>query len=679
MKFLNREISWLYFNSRLIQEALNPEVPLLERIRFLGIYSNNLDEFYKVRVASLLRLMEFNKKNYPEKVKENEQLLNSIYSFIQSKQIDFNRAKEFNLKELEKKGVFLVNETELNNEQRDYLINYFHENILSILPIIRLTKSSDLSNLSDGSIYLGIILRRNNLPDVEYALIQIPTGKLPRFIEIPSVKRKKYIIYLDDVIRLCLKDIFGKFGYDSFEAYTVKITRDSEIDYFENSSKSIVDLISESVKKRKTGTPVRFIYDSNMPEPLINILMNGLKIKKKEQIVKGYRYHNSRDFMKFPNVLGEKFIYKSIDQIPHRDIDNNIPILDSIKKKDILFHFPYNSFDYILRLLKECSIDPRVRSIKITLYRLAEDSKVISALVNAAQNGKSVTVFLELKARFEEEHNIYLTQLLEEAGVKIIKTIPGIKVHSKLILIRTKENKENFFYTNISTGNFNEITAKIYSDLSLLTADQRIAIEVGKVFYLMESAYRIINFEHLIVSPLYARTKFIELVENEIHNAKQGKEAWIDMKLNSFTDPTLVEKFKEAVESGVKVRISARASCSLVHKNNPNLKTIGIVDKFLEHSRFYIFCNGGENLYYISSSDIMIRNLDTRIEVTAPIYNKELQKELRDIFEIQMNDNTKARDWGSEDENTIVNTGKTKIRTQFATYEYLKKLNKKAL
>ncbi|MDD2386200.1 MAG: polyphosphate kinase 1 [Bacteroidales bacterium] len=677
MEIINREISWLHFNSRLLQEAADNTVPLLERLKFLGIYSNNLDEFYRVRVASINRLIEFNRKNYPEKVKKSEELLQEIVSYIGMRQLEFNNIKTQVLKELEQKGISILNETELNEQQQIFVKDYFHKHILPGLFTLILKRSTDLSSLPDGTIYLAVDLSKKDSDEKhEFALIQIPDDKMPRFIVLPSFENKKFVIRLDDIIRYCLSDIFGVFGYSHFNAYTIKITRDAEIDLYGNVSKSFIDIVAESIKKRKTGAPVRFIHDKNMPHPLVSLVTNCLKIKTSKNAIKGERYHNSKDFMNFPKLLGDEFVYKKIEALSHRHIKNKVRILSSVKKKDILLHYPYNSFSVIVNMLREASVDPKVKSIKITLYRLANDSKIISALINAARNGKSVTAFLELKARFDEEQNIYWTNQLEDAGVKIIKTISGIKVHSKLILIRAKENGVNYYYSNISTGNFNEKTAQLYSDLSLLTANQELCIEVGKVFYLIESAYQIINFDHLVVSPLYTRNLFMDLIENEIKNAQSGLPAWINIKLNSFTDSIFIDKIKEAAEAGVNVRISARAACSLISHTNKNLQTIGIVDKFLEHSRVYMFCNNNDNKIYIGSSDLMIRNLDTRIEVCVPIYSKEIQKELVDIFDIQFRDNTKARDWSSNEHNVIRETRETeKVRTQYEVYNYLKILN----
>jgi polyphosphate kinase len=551
----------------------------------------------------------------------------------------------------------------------------FIEDILPVLLTLRLNKNTNLSSLSDGAIYLAVSLQRDDKQKCDYALIEIPTNRHSRFVVLPDIGKRKTIIRLDDIIRFCLDDIFGAFGYTGFGAYTLKITRDAEIDLYGNVSKSFIDIVADSIKKRKTGAPVRFIYDKNMPQDLIETLMHCFKIKSRENIVVGERYHNSKDFMNFPNLLGQKFVYQKLIPVTHRHILKDETILSSIRKRDILLHYPYNSFNYIIYMLREASVDPKVRSIKITLYRLAHDSKIISALINAANNGKSVTAFLELKARFEEEHNIFWTNQLEEAGVRIIKTIPGIKVHSKLILIRAKEKGENVYYSNISTGNFNERTAKVYSDVSLLTADQRIGNEVAKVFYLIESAYQIITFDHLIISPLYTRNKLMSLIENEISFARRGKKAFIDLKLNSLTDSAFVEKLKEAAEAGVKVRLSIRASCSLVPHGNPNINAVGIVDRFLEHSRILIFGNGGDNLYFIGSSDLMIRNLDTRIEVTTPIYDAEIQKELKQIMDFQFRGNVKSRDWASGEENLLVSNGKKPFRTQTEIYKYLKKLN----
>ncbi|MDR2834992.1 MAG: polyphosphate kinase 1 [Bacteroidales bacterium] len=675
MEIINREISWLQFNARVLQEAINKEIPVIERIKFLGIYSNNIDEFYRVRIASINRLIDFNKKNYPAKVKENENLYKFVIEEILNQQAKFSKIKDETLKELEQYNLFIINEKELSSEQEIFVKKQFNENIFPGLFIVLLKKRSNLSHLNDGSIYLATKLTKQS-GKKDYALIEIPTNDFSRFIILPNSENngKKYIIRIDDVIRACLKDVFKIFDYETNEAFTIKITKDAEIEMYGNVSKSYMDIVAESVKKRQSGETLRFIYDETMPEDLLEILKSCFKITDSNKITKGSRYHNSKDFMFFPNLLGEKFEYKKLIPIPHRDIIQGQTILSSIQKKDILLHYPYNSFDNIIFLLQEASIDPKVKSIQMTLYRLAENSKIINSLLNAARNGKFVTVFLELKARFDEERNIFWTNKLEESGVNLIKTIPGIKVHTKLLLIQAKNKDEIIYYSNISTGNFNENTAKSYSDISLLTANPEIGKDVAKVFYLMESAYRNINFDHLIVSPFFMRNKIIELIDFEIENSKKGKNAWIQLKINNLTDVAIIEKLIDAAKAGVKIKISSRATCNLIGDKSENIITIGILDKFLEHSRIFAFCNDNQPKYFIGSADLMIRNFDLRIEVLVPVYDKNIQQELQTIFDIQFADNQSARDWNSKEENSLNNSLNLipKIRTQEETYKFLK-------
>ncbi len=676
MKIIDRDISWLYFNSRLLQEAENEENDITTRIKFLGIYSNNLDEFYRVRVASLNRIIEFNKQKYPEKLAKLNKTKNQITRLIRKNQNKFSQLLEKSFSELKDKNIFIINEKQINKHHSEVIKTHFEENVLPGLNIINLTRQTKETSLKDGIIYLAIILKKEFEDKPAYSIIEIPYKNLSRYYVLPEKNNKKYIIRLDDIIRYNLSRIFNAFKYTEFEAYTFKITRDAEIDLPTDVSKSFIDIVSESIKQRKRGTAMRFVYDKDMPQQLLDFLFKKLKISKKNSCFPGGRYHNSKDLMDFPELIEVKSDFVKITTIPHRHILEGKKILNSIKNKDILLYFPYHSFNYTLNLLRESSIDPKVRSIKMTLYRLAEESYVINLLINAANNGKSVTVFLELTARFEEKQNIYWTKKLREVGIKIIKTITSTKVHSKLILIRTKEQEKDFFYTNISTGNFNENTAKLYCDFSLFTANQDIAVEVGKVFYLLESAYQVIKFDHLIVSPVYTKEYFISLIQNEIKNAKNNKIAWIDIKLNSITDKDLIEKLHEAADAGVKIRINARAICTLIPINSPNIKCIGIVDQLLEHARLFMFCNGGENKYYIGSSDWMPRNLNNRIEVTTPIYDKEIQQELKTIFNLQFNDNVKARDWSSEYKNGLNKTGnKTKTRSQIEIFNYLYKLN----
>jgi len=674
---INREISWLDFNARVMQEASDPNTPLIERLKFLGIFSNNRDEFFRVRVATLTRMTKFEKE---KSAGENNprRTLTEISKIVLEQERKFTQIYREIVEELKKYRIYIINESQLDTNQGLYVKKYFHENVrVHQFPLI-LDNARDLSSLKDKSIYLAVHLLKSTRKDSEsFALIKVPTSSVPRFVLLPKENEEQYIILLDDVIRYCLEDIFGIFGYDTFNAYTIKFTRDAEMDIDNDVSKSFLEIMAESIKQRKKGVPVRFVYDENIPQHLLKKLTKKLKITDDDNLRSGGRYHNFKDFMSFPSSVGPpELTYTRLKPIRHPLVLPKFSILDAIASNDIMLHFPYHSFKYIIDLLREASIDPKVRSIKMTFYRAARDSNVMNALINAARNGKYVTVFLELQARFDEEANIMWAERLQEEGVRVIHSIPGLKVHCKLICIRRKENNENVYYANVSTGNFNESTATVYSDDSLLTANQKIAREVNDVFHLFEMKYSVPTFRHLVVSPFQTRKFFTQLIQKEISNALKGKEAWIQLKLNSLVDDQLVKKLYQASQAGVKIDIIARGICVLipgVEGLSENINAISIVDRFLEHSRIYIFCNEGDPKYFISSADWMQRNLDHRIEVTCPIWDKKIQAELKNILEIQLADNTKARIISKDQPNQYQVTGEVQPRrAQFDTYDYFK-------
>lgn len=677
LPILNRDLNWLYFNGRVLQEAADPRNPLLERLKFLGIFSNNRDEFFRVRVATLNRLLKMERMHYDMPVNPKK-TLKEIGELVQSQEREFVQVYESIVGDLASKDIFIINEKQLTAEQGILVKRYFQEQIrVSLFPIM-ISSLRDISTLRDKSIYLAVTLGRCDkaLKD-DYALIEVPTKTLSRFFILPCMGKKHYIILLDDVIRYCLSDIFSIFGYNTFSAYTVKITRDAEIDIDTDVSKSFLEVMSESIKQRKRGMPVRFVYDKEIPPELLKIITKQLEITKDDPIRGGGRYHNFKDFMGFPNLGHPELEYEKLVPLTHRDLPVNRSILSSIRKKDIMLHYPYQSFQYIIDLLREASIDPRVRSIKMTIYRAARNSGVINALINAARNGKYVTVFMELQARFDEEANISWTGRLHEEGVKVIHSIPGFKVHSKLILIRRKENNKNFYYAFIGTGNFNEDTAKVYSDLSLLTADQEICADVVNAFHLVEENYRPYKFRKLIVSPFNMRNFFLNLLNHEIKNALEGKEAWAIIKLNSLVDETMVKKLYKASQSGVKIKLIIRGICTLVPGIpgiSENIEAISIVDRFLEHARVLAFCNGGDSRYFITSADWMVRNFDNRIEVACPIEDPNLKNMLKQMLEIQLSDNTKSRMISQDHMNEYKKDDKPAVRSQVAIYEYLKKM-----
>ena len=676
-KLRNKEISWLSFNERVLKEADGKDVPLIERIKFLGICSSNLDEFYRVRVATLNRLADFGKKAKKFFGEDPNKILKEITKIALHQHEEFDHIFKNIINALAKQKIFLITEKELTNEQSKFVTSYFHSEVRPKLIPIMLDQVKNFLQLKDRTIYLAVCLHKNESPDdKQYALIDIPSDVLPRFLILPSIQGKKYIMLLDDVIRHNLADIFSIFSYDEYHAYTIKVTRDAELDIDDDISESYIEKMNKSLKQRKAGIPVRFIYDSQIPEEFLDILKEKISLSESDTLIAGSKYHNNRDLMNFPSIGRSTLRYPKIKPLSHKDIDPNKSLLRSMRKKDILLHYPYNSFNYVIDLLREASIDPKVTSIQMTIYRAAKKSSVLNALINAVKNGKSVTVVLELQARFDEEANIYWANKLKEEGVKVIFGVPGLKVHSKLCLITRMEKNRPAYYAIIGTGNFNEDTAKIYTDHALFTADQNLTKEVDKIFDFLGKTYRSKTFKHLIVSPNFMRKRINSLINKEIKNANTGKDAYIILKLNSLTDAALIKKLYEASEAGVKIKLIIRGMFSLIpgiEGMSSNIEAISIVDKFLEHTRIFVFCNGGDEKYYISSADWMPRNIDRRIEVTCPIYSEEIKTELKEYLNIQWSDNMRVRILDKELQNKFRIQDKAKrIRTQWRTFDYLK-------
>ncbi len=606
-------------------------------------------------------------------------ILNEIQEKVVRLNEKFEKTYSVLIKELAKHNIFIINEKQLNPEQARYVRDYFQEHVQPVITPIMLQNVRQFPHLKDKSIYLAIQLSRKNLsPEKQLAIIEIPADEINRFIVLPPINKKKYIILLDDVIRFCLDDIFMTFKFDKYEAYTIKLTRDAELDIDNDLSKSFLEKIAESVSDRIKGQPVRFVYDSSMSEEMLKYLIKSLQLNEDDNLIAAGRYHNFKDYMKFPNLGGKKMIYKPTPPLTHPLIKYKTNKLDLIAKKDILLHVPYQKFDHYINLLREASIDPGVLSLKITLYRVAYNSRVINALINAALNGKRVTVVIELQARFDEKTNIYWSRKLEESGAQVIFGMRGLKVHSKLLLIERQEQKKIVKYASIGTGNYNEGTAMVYADLHLLTADKWITEEVDKVFKFFETTYRTYTFRHLLVSPLYMRKRLNKMIDNEIKNAQSGKDAYIILKINSLVDNEMIEKLYDASKAGVKIKAIIRGMCSLipgVPGLSDNIKVISIVDKFLEHSRVFVFCNNHKELYYISSADWMPRNLDNRIEIAAPIYDPDIQKEIKTMLNIQLKDNVKARIIDASGNNPYRSAHDTrKIRSQMELYKYYLKL-----
>ncbi len=676
-QLINREVSWLHFNERVLQEAMDVSNPLIERLKFLGIFSNNRDEFFRVRVATVKRMIQV-EKSKGDKLKYNpKKVLKEILDIVEEQEKKFTNTFFLLREEMGRNNIVFVDEESLDEEQGINIQKYFNSKVRPYLFPIMLKNLNRPNTLRDGSIFLLVELKDSTgkLSD-DYSIIMVPTDHLPRFVPLRDKDGKQYIIMLDDVMRYSMSEIFSPFGFDTFKSYTIKLTRDAELDMDEDISKSFVEIMSDSIKKRKKGDPVRFVYDKEIPEMLLQRLIQKLNISEIDNLRGGGKYHNFRDFMSFPKMGSKKLINPKTPALSHKSLPQHISILSVVRNQDILLHYPYQSFQYIVDLLREAAIDPQVRAIKMTFYRAARDSNVINALINAARNGKNVTVFLEIQARFDEEANIYWAERLSEEGVKIIKTLPGFKVHAKLLLIRRKENGENIYYTNISTGNFNESTAKVYADDSLLTANQSIAREVNTLFHLFEQPYNPPRFKHLLVAPYYMRDTYIRLLNAEIKNKREGKEAWVKIKLNSLVDEKIIRKLYQVSRAGVKIDIICRGICRLIPQVkglSENITVISVVDKYLEHSRIFIFANGGNPKYFTGSADWMVRNFDHRFEVITPIYDEQLQQETMDLFSLQWSDNVKSRLVNVEPFNQYrKSNSKKQIRSQVEIYEYLK-------
>lgn len=687
-RYIDREKSWLCFNARVLQEAADENVPLLERLRFLGIFSNNLDEFFRVRYAAIRRLSLSGIKG--EKVLGGisaEKLLKEITTIVIQQQSESLRVLSIIEKELQNQNVFIVNENEITAAQEIFIKEFYIQSVSPALATIILNDLAEFPTLKDTSGYLAIKLVMKpktkgsllNLvkpkAEIRYAVIEIPKT-INRFVVLPSDNEKQYIIMLDDVIRYNLKNIFNIFDYESVEAHMIKITRDAQLEIDSDLSKSMLEKIATSVKDRRIGEPVRFIYDQSIGKDTLKFFLSKMHIDSTDSIIPGGRYHNRRDYMDFPNLGRFDLLYKTNPALPVNGLSLEGSILERISEKDYLVNAPYQSFSYIIKFLREAALDPKVTSIKITLYRLAKNSQVISSLINAAKNGKKVTVQIELQARFDEASNISYSEQMQTEGIELIFGIKGLKVHSKICLIERMEEGKNKRYGIISTGNFNESTAKVYTDVTLFTAHQQILKDVSKVFDFFEVNYRLHRYKHLIVSPHYTRTRFYRLIDKEIMYAKLGKPAYIKLKMNSISDIKMIDKLYEASREGVKIQLLIRGICCLipgVEGMSENIEAISIVDNYLEHSRVYIFANAGNPEVYISSADFMTRNLDGRVEVSCPIYDYDVKKELMDSFDVGWQGNVKARLHSEKLDNKYRERGDSPVfRAQLETYNYYK-------
>ena len=674
---INREVSWLSFNDRVLQEAADKTVPLVERIRFLAIFSSNLDEFYRVRVATLSRLSNLNTKSKEILGYSPRKTLNQIKTIVVRQERKFNHLYEDDIvKELERQRIFIISEKQMNVSRGQFVREYFRNKVLSTLVPVMIDKNKPFPELKDRAIYFFVKLTKHKNKDKhKFALIEIPTDGSNRFIVLPETNNLKFITLIDDIVRYCLNDIFFIFDYDEIEAYSIQLTRDAELDLDRHVSEKFIDALSKSLQKRGKGKPMRLLYDSDMPLDMLTHLVAELDLSA-DGLIPGNRYHNFKDFISFPNVGGPELEYPRISPLPVSNFSSVSSIFAQIAKRDFLINLPYQSFDYIIHFLREAAIDPKVREINITLYRLAENSRVIHALINAAKNGKKVNCLLELKARFDEQANIFWTNRLEDEGIEVNYGMLDYKVHSKICLITRVEKGKKVYYANLATGNFNEKTASLYCDHSVFTANPAITNELVKLFDGLQKKVFYRGFDNLIVSPLESRQKIYDLIDTEIKIAKSGKAAYIILKMNSLTDEDMIAKLYDANNAGVKINLIIRGMCCLVPGVpgfSEHIDVISIIDRFLEHARVWIFGNNGDESVFLTSADLMARNLDHRVEVGFPILDPLVKSEIREIINIQLRDNTKAREINQLNNNRYKrNRAKIQNRAQIDIYTYLK-------
>ncbi|MBQ0786687.1 MAG: polyphosphate kinase 1 [Oceanihabitans sp.] len=670
--YINREVSWLQFNARVLQEAEDEDVPLIERLRFLGIFSNNLDEFFKVRYATVKRIVEAGKEGKSELggVKATA-LLEKITQIVIKQQSESLKILNVIQKKLELENIFIINETQINEEQKKFIKNYYLQKVSPALVTIVLNEFVELPNLKDSAAYLAVNMVLTNNKN-QYALIEISKA-MERFVVLPKQKDKNYIIMVDDLLRYCLDDIFNIFDYKSITAHMIKITRDGELDLESDLSKSFIEKISDSVKDRQIGDPVRFVYDKTIDKQTLHYFMTKMVIENTDSVIPGGRYHNRRDYMDFPSLGRTDLLYDKIEALPIKGLSLEKSIFSEIAKKDYLLYAPYHTFSYIVKFLREAALDPAVKTIKITIYRLAQISHVASSLINAAKNGKRVTVSIEIRARFDEQANIDYAEQMEKEGIHLIFGVPGLKVHSKMCVIERQEKNKIVRYGFVSTGNFNESTARIYTDYTLFTTNQKILKDVNKVFSFFDTNYRVFRYKHIITSPHYTKSAFFKLINKEIENVKAGKPGYIKLKMNSMSSYKMIDKLYEASRAGVKIQLIIRGLCCLIPGKkgmSENIEVISIIDKFLEHTRLFVFCNDNDPKVYISSADWMTRNIENRVEVSCPIYDDEIKQELIDTYNICWSDNVKARILNANQNNVYKRNDKPKVRTQFETYKY---------
>jgi polyphosphate kinase len=679
-KIIARDISWLSFNARVLQEAADTTVPLRERIRFLGIFSNNMDEFFRVRVATLKRMIQFGNKANMHLETNPQQILDDIQMIVLSQQSEFARIWEDVQAEMKEQRIFLVTEKELDTEQQEFVRNYFDNEVSpNIIPLM-IENIPQFPNLRDKSIYLAIVMwKKESAFKKKYALIEIPSRILGRFVLLPSNPDEHHIILLEDIVRFNLPEIFSYFGYDQYNAHVFKVTRDAELEIDNDLSTNIIQKIEKGLKNRRKGKPVRFVYDKEIDPGLLEYLTRRLNLSRRDNLIPGGRIHNFRHFMDFPDQ-----VFKPNKDARKKPFDHPMltehRVSDVVLQKDIMLHFPYHSFTPLIDIIREAAFDPDVTAIKITCYRLATQSRIINALINAVRNGKEVVVMLELRARFDEEANLEWKTILEEEGAKVLVGMPNMKVHSKLCMIRKKIKDKNILYGFVSTGNLNEKTARVYGDHCLLTSNARIMTDISRMFNYLEhyksGSHSLKSCTTIIPSPHILRREMYKLIDEEIRQAKKNKPSGLTLKMNSLSDEGMIAKLNEAARAGVPIRLIIRGiNCMLTEnkKFKRPVRAISIVDEYLEHARVWVFHNRGKEKVYISSADWMLRNLEHRVEATCPILDEGLKQELIDILNIQLQDNVKARWLDNDLSNEYIRTTKKKVRSQVETYNYLSK------
>jgi polyphosphate kinase len=676
--YIRRDISWLSFNYRVLQEAKDPTVPLFERIKFLAIYSSNLDEFFRVRMANHRNLLRVGKKTKKELPIDSKQMVKDIQRIVNIQQIEFgNIFDEQIVPELRNHNIYLLRRLDLNDEQKEYVERYFQDKVLPFVQPVLLLKNKIRPFLNNASLYLTILLQDKEAPEdpQQYAIVKIPSDDLPRFIVLPSAVKRNDVIMLDDIIRHNISWMFP--GYHILDTYSIKLTRDAELYIDDEFSGDLIQKIKDSLERREVGLASRFVYDREMPAELLNYLKEAFNLEKYDILQEG-RYHNNFAFFKFPDFGLNHLKNHPLPPLPYTPLENAKDFFRAIREKDHLIHMPYHSYDAVVRFFEAAAKDPNVTHIKIIQYRVAKKSRIMQALQDAVSAGKQVTVFIEVKARFDEKANLEWGEKLEAAGVTVHYSFPGVKVHSKLALVRRMEDGEAHMYTYLSTGNFHEDTAKIYSDFGLFTADLRIVKEVARVFSFLETIkVPQQGFDHLMVGQFNLRTGLESLIDYEIKQALKGKRAEIILKMNSLQDEQMINKLYEASKAGVKVQLIIRGICSLIPGKeglSENISATSIVDRYLEHARAFIFHHGGEERIYMSSADWMVRNLSYRVETAFPIYDENIRNQIKDFITIQLADNVKARIIDAESTNEYNKDGSDlAIRSQLETYYYIKR------